>query len=441
MYAGRLLREAGVGLATVVGAALGWVLIAPFALAIPRRRDWVAVIGRDEGKFVDNAKYFFLQAAPLTRPGIRIVFVTERRDVVDLIADTDYEVMVYPSWRSMGFLLRSGIVIVDSIEWTALARRFLLLGAKRIQLWHGIGYKRIEIDKWRNETAASSVLSSPLVLALRMVMHRFTGRLIRYDLVNTTSAFYRDQVFARAFLAKHFSITGYPRNIFGELEDAIKSVAWRNVDASIARIIPAWLEKGHRIVLVTPTFRDSRASPMGLMPDVIAMLDEYCDRHSIELIFKFHSHERGVSEVRGRHLHLCSPESDIYPLMPVSSALITDYSSIYMDYLLINKPVLFLVPDLAEYIRMDRQLQFDFYQMTPGPKFMNWSELVAHLHEQWTNDIYAKARSRLMRMAFDDLPQEESVPRLIEFMRTQGWMQDNLSIASTCGSSSNRSVS
>lgn len=416
------LRASLGALWTVVISVLGWVLIASWAALVPRRRDLLTVIGRDEGKFVDNSKFFFLQGAPLLSPTVRVVFVTERRDVADFLANSDYEVMIYPSLPAVWQLLRSGTLVVDSLEWTRHLRRFLTVRARVLQLWHGVGFKRIELDKWRHEAVGKRQLSSAAVLAVRRVMHSITGRLVRYDAVNTTSEFYRDQVFSPAFLSKHFLVAGYPRNSFGDLSGAARVLAWRNVDAHIARQLPQWTSAKRRLVLVAPTFRDSRATPMGLTAEVTAMLDSYCEAHGVELVFKFHPLERSASAVAGRHLHLCDPDSDLYPLLPLSSALITDYSSIYMDYLLLDKPVLFLVPDLDRYTREDRQLQFDFSSMTPGPKVGSWTDLVAQLEHQLQQDEYADARAKLRLTAFDGLPQVEAVPKLIDFMRAQRWI-------------------
>lgn len=422
MSGGRWFRAVTDSLWTCVVSALGWVLIAPWAALMPRRRDLIAVIGRDEGKFVDNAKFFFLQGVPLLAPTVRVVFITERKEVASIFAGTDYEALIWPSLPAISHLLRSGTLVVDSIEWTRRMRRFFAMGAKVLQLWHGVGFKRIELDKWRNEVTRSHALSSAGMLTLRRAMHRFTGRLVYYDAVNTTSTFYRDNVFVPAFLSRHFLVTGYPRNTFAKLDGMAHSLAWRNVDTSIAELLPQWTSTRRRIVLVAPTFRDSRATPMGLTADVVSMLDDYCDHAGVELVFKFHPLEQRTTEITGRHLHLCRPDSDLYPLMPSSSALVTDYSSIYMDYLLLDKPIMFLVPDLDQYIREDRQLQFDFSRMTPGPKVGTWDELVTMLSKQWTHDDHSQERAALKQLAFDDLPQDQSVPKLIAFMHEQRWL-------------------
>jgi CDP-glycerol glycerophosphotransferase (TagB/SpsB family) len=400
----------------------GWCLVAPIAALMPRRRDSIAVIGRDEGKFVDNAKYFFLHASPLLSPGVSVAFVTGRGDVVTLLKDTPYQARRYPAPGTIWFLLRAGTFVVDSNEWSQGLCRFLLIRARSLQLWHGVGFKRIELDKWRNEARSRKWLSSRPSLWLRTISHAVTGRRVRYDALNTTSGFYRDRVFAPAFRARQFLVTGYPRNTFGEGSLTIKDVAWRNVDRNVAARLPGWQRDGRRIVLVAPTFRENAALPAVPGPDMAVTLDALCANHGVEMVFKFHPRDAAAASLHGRHLHVCAPESDLYPLMPLSSALVTDYSSIYMDYLLLDRPILFLVPDLSNYIERERDLQFEFDRMTPGAKAGSWPELFELLVAQLERDEHAAARAELRELAFDNLSQQESVAKLIHYMGAQGWI-------------------
>lgn len=413
------LREfAGLG-ASLAASLAGWVFLAPLAWLVPKRRDWIAVIGRQHGKFVDNAKYFYVQANELA-PELRIVFITERADVASLLATHGAPVLRYPSLHAVRFLLRCGSAVVDSTDWERHSRRFLLLRARVIELWHGVGFKRIELDKWRHETGRYRGFSRPWVFQLRLALYHFNGRVVRYAAVACTSQFYRDQVFAPAFLARRFPVTGYPRNAFAL--SARLPLAALNVDATIARQLPAWAAAGRRVVLVTPTTRDSSATPLQLDAATVRALDAFAAEHTVEFVFKFHPSERRAGHVAGEHLHLCSPDSDIYPLLPQASALVTDYSSIYMDFLLVDRPVLFLIPDGDTYMRADREVQFDPAGMMPGPVVASWGQLLAALAAQWIEDTYHAERAALRRKAFDDLPQDQATPKLLDLMHEERWL-------------------
>jgi CDP-glycerol glycerophosphotransferase (TagB/SpsB family) len=421
MSVGDGLRGVAHALRLVICGLMGWVFIAPVALLMPRRRDQLVVISTHAGQFTGNAKYFFLQATPLLRPDVRVVFLTEYPETEASLRAAGLDVLRYPSWRCIWYLLRTSAAVVDSGDWLYRMRRFLMVGAKVVQLWHGVGFKRVDLDKMRHEQRRW--LSSRPVMALRLLNGAINGKLVRYAAFVSPSRFYEQQVFRRAFLARHFLIAGYPRNTFGRFDSTqLRETAWLNVDESIRDKLPLWQSRGRRMVLVVPTFRETRATSLGIDADTAAMLDTWCDSHGVELLFKFHPFERGTAAIAGRHLHLLDPATDPYPLMALASALVTDYSSIYMDFLLLDRPVLFLVPDLDEYIQRDRQIQFDFNDMTPGPKAVSWQQLLHELDAEWEHDHYAGERKRLRELAFDDLDARQAVPAIIDFMRNRGWI-------------------
>lgn len=418
MTLSNLLRDIRRNIIEIAASIFGWLLLAPFA-AIPfRRRDWIAVIGREAGAFVDNTKYFYIDAATDKANGLRVVHITEIPEVSDAVTSKGFEAMTYPSPQAIWFLMRCGTAVVDSVEWYKKWRRFLLVRARLVQLWHGVGFKRIELDKWRNEAEGKKFLSSKWILWPRMVRRYLYGRAPMYDAVATTSVFYRDNVFFNAFRSRHFPITGYPRNAFANEHP----LAWVNVDAGIREKLETWVKFGRKPVFLAPTFRDSRATPLGLDQRQLADLNAFCEQNNFEFVFKFHPYERGASHITGRHLHVVDPRSDAYPLLPFMHALVTDYSSIYMDFLLLDRPVLFLTPDLEQYIASDRGIQFNFESMTPGPKFKTWPDLLAGLVQPEPNE-WRERRHGLARMAFDGLPQDLASHRLLHFFQDQGWIK------------------
>jgi CDP-glycerol glycerophosphotransferase (TagB/SpsB family) len=418
------LRPVARLLVLTISSVLGWLVVVPLAWLIPKRPDWIAVIGRDEGQFLDNAKYFFLQARAL-EPNLRIVFITRQANVQTLLFKSTYETLRYPTVRSVWYLLRCNLLVADESGWFRHMRFFLLIRARVVQLWHGVPFKRIELDRWQHETGAHAWASNPAVLRIRLLGYRITGRWTRYAAVVCTSRIYRDEAFHRAFRASHFPIVGYPRNDFAlSLNGEGREIAWANVDTAVRTKLQDWQRLGHRMVLVAPTFRDSGTLPMQLGPETLQAIDAFAQAHGVEFVFKFHPSERNADRVNGKHFHVCARDSDIYPLLPYFAALVTDYSSIGMDFLLVDRPLLFLIPDDDEYTQKDRQLQFDPRTMMPGLIVPDWTSLLDALLNEWANDTHAGERATLRRRAFDDLPQSEAVPKLLAFMREQSWIKD-----------------
>jgi CDP-glycerol glycerophosphotransferase (TagB/SpsB family) len=68
-------------------------------------------------------------------------------------------------------------------------------------------------------------------------------------------------------------------------------------------------------------------------------------------------------------------------MLPRLDALITDYSSIYFDYLLLDRPVLFFPYDLERYREDERGFYFEYEEVTPGPKARTFDELVSRICE------------------------------------------------------------
>lgn len=81
---------------------------------------------------------------------------------------------------------------------------------------------------------------------------------------------------------------------------------------------------------------------------------------------------------------------DLYNLLPEVDLLITDYSSIYFDYLLIDKPILFCDDDITEY-RQNRGFLLEPYEYwTPGPKVSDQQQIHDEIIKLMNDDNYFK---------------------------------------------------
>ena len=72
---------------------------------------------------------------------------------------------------------------------------------------------------------------------------------------------------------------------------------------------------------------------------------------------------------------------DINDLLIVCDVLITDYSSLIFDYLLLDKPIIYFAHDLEEYTQTGgRGLYFDFDDYVYGKVAFNQSEMIEAIH-------------------------------------------------------------
>lgn len=143
--------------------------------------------------------------------------------------------------------------------------------------------------------------------------------------------------------------------------------------------------KGKRIVLWAPTFRGNAASAKLLGEDVI-------DRAKTELM------SEDIYIIKSLHPHMLAPgevsKMTTNELLVVADLLITDYSSVFFDYLLIDKPIIFFAIDYKEYYN-SRGFYLD-YDKLPGViiKDKSETELLSSIRESLLDDKYAEQRKQ-----------------------------------------------
>ena len=95
-----------------------------------------------------------------------------------------------------------------------------------------------------------------------------------------------------------------------------------------------------------------------------------------------------------------SDDSDmnINDLMIVSDICISDYSSVVFEYSLMERPMIFFVYDLEEYID-ERGLYYNLDEITPGPLFKTNDEIIdyiQHIDEKFDKQVVIDFKNRFM---------------------------------------------
>lgn len=130
--------------------------------------------------------------------------------------------------------------------------------------------------------------------------------------------------------------------------------------------------KGKKVILWAPSFRGngSNATIDGV-EEVLKVRNQLNDDYFF--IIKLHPHLQRKYQVDN-----CSIKTE--ELYPVVDILITDYSSVFYDYLLVGKNVIFYVPDYEEYIK-DRGMYVDYKEEFEFPMVCNISDLPRVVNE------------------------------------------------------------
>lgn len=376
------------GLAALVATAVHAVVA---RLTAGRRNPDLWVFGAREGEaFADNAKYLFLHVAS-ERPDVRPVWVTRNDDVVAALRARGFEAHRADSLRGLRLQLRAGVAVLthdlDDVDPRAVG------GATTVMLWHGIPLKTVA---WDAELADAPL---PTRLATRYILGQ-------YDRVTLPGRGTLDALASGLRLgADRFLVTGYPRTdaLVGEIPNADVGA-----DDAVRERIRRLADDG-RVVVYLPTFRDAPADRASsrLTPDRLDRLDSLLASHDARLVVKLHPKERfDVDLARYSRIVALPSDVDVYPLLSAVDVLLTDYSSVFLDYLLLDRPVVFYPYDLDRY-RDERGLYYDYESVTPGARAETFEELLAALERTLEGpDEFGSARATV-RDRFFDVPAGE----------------------------------
>ena len=409
------LRETYHFFALMFSALVATVFFLPLSLVIPKKKGRIVVIGRERGTFSDNAKHFFLFLQGNTNSVFSAVFLSSNRKTIAQLRRHFLPCLFYPSLRGLYWLLTAEFIIMDSAEWISGGKFQLTAGSKLIQLWHGAPIKEIELSLHQRRLQGLSFLPR-LVL---QIQKKIIGRYPDYYALASTSELFTQKTFSSAFRARHFVESGYPRNdaILNAQEDSRRnSPLWINCDLQALQMIDNARSNNLRIILYAPTFRSNLSSPFSDNILSLQALNNFAEDHKILLVMKLHPlmakqfHTDNLS-----HIVHYAPECDIYPALSLIDCLVTDYSSIYFDYLLLDRPIIFFPYDFDHYIADERKLLFDYIDMAPGLLCKTQVELQAALSKPDTE--HWKAKRREVRNKVFDRLDDKAGKRLYDFVR------------------------
>ncbi|MDS0283045.1 CDP-glycerol glycerophosphotransferase family protein [Haloarcula onubensis] len=346
------------------------------------RRDstrWVFGTRGGEG-FVDNAKYLFLHVAN-ERPEIRAVWLSKDKATVATLRARGYEAFLPTSPTGMYNSLRAGVVVVS--HGVADVNLACSGGADIVQLWHGIPLKSIAWDAELSDRPAPERLARASLLD-------------RTDVVSITASTLVEP-FSSGFRidSDRLVVSGYPR-----LDALLDPVDDEDIGVDAAAALEARRTGADRPVIgFLPTFRDSAADRASTVYDFEALAAFLAERDALALV-KFHPNESVELDREHPRLVQVDPETDPYPLLRYVDVLVTDYSSVAFDFLLLDRPIVYFPYDLSTY-REERGFYFDYESVTPGLRATDFEGLLDAVGTALDDDAYT-ARRRAVRERFFD---------------------------------------
>ncbi len=249
-----------------------------------------------------------------------------------------------------------------------------------LNLWHGIPLKKIGMEQ------------KNLSWFTRKYYKYFFAD--NYEGVVTTSS-HLVHIMSRSFLVEpeRIKVWGQPRN------DVLFSS--NSEGKGLEEVFSGELPPYEKVVLYAPTFRDHEPTQLFPFQDMDReRLCQWLEEKKIFLCIRLHLYDQtGYQWIQeldrtGSRIRFLNEDRtvDIMEALKEFDLLITDYSSIYMDYLLTGKPVLFLPYDQEAYLK-ERGMNFPYDQVTPGPKPKTFQEFLNSMEDLlYNHDGYVRQR-------------------------------------------------
>lgn len=152
------------------------------------------------------------------------------------------------------------------------------------------------------------------------------------------------------------------------------------------------IENEKKIILYAPTWREAREGGLKINPDelihVKEKLEENIDTNEYQILIKPHQYVYQQLKDREEYRNLLIPAAmDANELMVLTDILISDYSSIFLDYMVLDRPILFYVPDLENYKEM-RGLDIKLEDL-PGAYSSHICDIAGYIkHIEWVQQEY-----------------------------------------------------
>lgn len=358
---------------------------------MPKDKNLIIFAGSGGNRYADNAKYLFEYFAD--RDDFKCYWLTKDRNNIKNI-DKKYKSRILFHWsgNALFLFLKAKIVVIS--HGRGDVHPFYLSSKRKcvINLWHGTPIKKIG---FLDQKTYSSYRN----------LRKYRDEVKNYTYLVSSSEIER-YIFASVFKMdiKRIWITGMPRN------DTLLKPSQTKLRENLN------LNSNSKLVLYAPTFRDDSEQRTSFFPfddRDFGKLNEFLIKHSIYILIRAHINEQNkaielAEACKILKEHIIFVDHDKYPdvneLLVDIDILLTDYSGIYFDFLLLDRPIIFLPYDYDEYIQHRGGFILNYLKYTPGPKVNTQSEFLVSLKSCLSNpQKYSEHRLALRNMFHDYL--------------------------------------
>lgn len=223
-------------------------------------------------------------------------------------------------------------------------------GQVYVNTWHGIPLKTLGYDEPQGALVAPNTIRNFLHADYLLSANPFLTEIYK-------NAFKQDGLSEAKIIEE-----GYPR--LDILVNTKKSDIYKELSRAGVSVVPH-----KKIILYAPTWRGNYGDPDCSLDSMLALkktLEQRIHTDDYQILVKVHQVVYSkIKELIDDFSYVIPATVDANAVLSITDILISDYSSIYFDYLATGNPVLFYITDLEQY-QQQRGLYFGLEEL-PGP--------------------------------------------------------------------------
>lgn len=376
----------------------GQLLLLPiywFSFLFPRNKNiWLfgSTFGR---RFADNPRYFYLyvsqmakklqennsnetniEASMVNGKPIRAIWISRNKEIIKFLNEKGYEAYYNHSLKGIWYCLRGKVYIFDN--YSKDISFWLSGGAKKINLWHGVGNKCINYDNKHDKVRHPENAWE----RFKYFPRRLSDEKPSHYILSTSPMM--SEIFARAFQVPedHVIEAGYPRNDILFEKENVQGISVQNLylpyEQEVINYIETYKQEGKTILGYLPTFRPSESKFFEVCN--LQAFNEFLNTNNMMLICKLHPKsacKAAFDALSFSNIYNVKADVDVNAFLGKIDLLIADYSSVYSDYMLLDRPVVAFHYDYKEYATDTRDAYFDWDEYMPEKRADDRKELEA----------------------------------------------------------------
>lgn len=356
---------------------------------IKRRSSYVAIGSWKGQRYADNSRYL-AEYIVCNRPDLTVLWIGNKsikKEVTEALPTAKF--LEKDRFRTNVALLRCKYMFFSQMHDADISKYNVYRGAITCYLHHGM-----TIKKW-GQDGLSQVISDDH--GIRGFIKRVTGANLHYDYFVTSSPPHErtncSGLTFKGCTGEKNIHSGTPRD---DMYFRVNKQIINETKKHYANVLQFESEK--RVIMYLPTYRRTATNVFSfstLTKDEREKVLIILDRYNCILIEKSHMAEKNTFAGKNSgNQTICAPsEMNVQEMMLFADCLISDYSGAYLDYILLDRPVIHFAYDYDYYRNVDSGLYYEIDDFAAGPIAYSFDELLKAMEEVLAGiDTYSEKR-------------------------------------------------